>query len=45
MSPVLVAQAWNRYGGGLKGLMTWSVNWDGSKNWTLGNNVEALQGR
>ncbi|NJP82843.1 chitinase, partial [Streptomyces sp. AA8] len=31
MSPGLVAQAWNTYGGGLKGLMTWSLNWDGSK--------------
>ncbi|MFD3442844.1 chitinase [Streptomyces sp. NPDC058685] len=45
MAPNLVAQAWNTYGGGLKGLMTWSVNWDGSKNWTFGNNVKALQGR
>jgi hypothetical protein len=25
--------------------MTWSINWDGSKNWTFGNNVKALQGR
>ncbi|MFE6132402.1 chitinase [Streptomyces sp. NPDC056437] len=45
MAPNLVAQAWNTYGGGLKGLMTWSVNWDGSKNWTFGNNVKALQRR
>ncbi|UJW35770.1 chitinase [Saccharothrix sp. AJ9571] len=45
MSTGLVAQAWNAYSGGLKGLMTWSVNWDGSKNWTFGNNVKALQGR
>lgn len=45
MAPALVAQAWNRYGGALKGLMTWSVNWDGSKNWTFGNNVKSLQGR
>ncbi|MFC5148319.1 chitinase [Streptomyces aureoversilis] len=45
MSPGLVAQAWNTYGGGLKGLMTWSLNWDGSKGWTFGNNVKALQGR
>ncbi|MFE9120299.1 chitinase [Streptomyces sp. NPDC007172] len=40
-----VAQAWNTYGGALKGLMTWSLNWDGSKNWTFGNNVKSLQGR
>lgn len=33
------------YGGGLKGLMTWSINWDGSKNWTFGDNVRSLQGR
>lgn len=45
MSPSLVAQAWNTYGSSLKGLMTWSANWDGSKNWTFGNNVKALQGR
>jgi chitinase len=25
--------------------MTWSINWDGSKNWTFGNNVKSLQGR
>ncbi|MEE1841442.1 MULTISPECIES: chitinase [unclassified Streptomyces] len=40
-----VAQAWNHYGNGLKGLMTWSLNWDGSKGWTFGDNVKALQGR
>ncbi|MET9359302.1 chitinase [Streptomyces sp. NPDC006632] len=40
-----VAQAWNGYGGRLKGLMTWSLNWDGAKNWTFGTNVKALQGR
>lgn len=40
-----VSQAWNRYGNGLKGLMTWSLNWDGSKGWTFGDNVKALQGR
>ncbi|MGW4055960.1 chitinase [Streptomyces sp. NPDC004779] len=45
MSPALVAQAWNHYGGKLKGLMTWSANWDGSKNWTFGDNVKRLQGR
>ncbi|MBD0743865.1 chitinase [Streptomyces sp. CBMA152] len=45
MSPDLVAQAWQHYGGALKGLMTWSINWDGSKGWTFGDNVKALQGR
>ncbi|MEF3116783.1 chitinase [Streptomyces chrestomyceticus] len=45
MSPGLVSQAWNTYRGGLKGLMTWSLNWDGSKAWSFGNNVKALQGR
>ncbi|WP_326654416.1 chitinase [Streptomyces sp. NBC_01750] len=45
MSPNLVSQAWNKYNNGLKGLMTWSINWDGSKGWTFGNNVKALQGR
>ncbi|MEU5435319.1 chitinase [Streptomyces sp. NPDC020719] len=45
MSPDLVSQAWQHYGGGLKGLMTWSINWDGSGGWTFGDNVKALQGR
>ncbi|MFD7233687.1 chitinase [Streptomyces syringium] len=45
MAPQLVAQAWNTYNNQLKGLMTWSLNWDGSKGWTFGNNVKALQGR
>lgn len=45
MAPNLVSQAWNHYGGKLKGLMTWSLNWDGSRNWTFGDNVKALQGR
>jgi len=45
MAPSLVTQAWNTYQGGLKGLMTWSINWDGSKAWTFGDNVKALQGR
>jgi chitinase len=45
MSPGLVGQAWNHFNGRLKGLMTWSVNWDGSKNWTFGDNVRGLQGR
>ncbi|MFG3709237.1 carbohydrate-binding protein [Micromonospora sp. NPDC047670] len=45
LAPAAVAQAWNTYQGGLKGLMTWSLNWDGSKGWTFGDNVRALQGR
>ncbi|MGW1776954.1 carbohydrate binding domain-containing protein [Streptomyces sp. NPDC002104] len=45
MTPSLVSQSWNAFGGSLKGLMTWSVNWDGSKGWTFGDNVKALQGR
>ncbi|GLF95402.1 chitinase [Streptomyces yaizuensis] len=45
MAPGLVAQAWNGYNNALKGLMTWSLNWDGSRNWTFGNNVRTLQGR
>lgn len=45
LAPNLVSQVWNKYGNGLKGLMTWSINWDGSKGWTFGDNVKALQGR
>jgi chitinase len=45
MSPSLVSQAWNSFNGQLKGLMTWSANWDGSRNWTFGDTVKALQGR
>ncbi|MEU9777434.1 chitinase [Streptomyces sp. NPDC047968] len=45
MAPASVARAWNHYGGALKGLMTWSANWDGSRGWTFGDNVKALQGR
>lgn len=45
MGPGLVGQSWNAFGGNLKGLMTWSINWDGSKNWTFGDNVKSLQGR
>jgi chitinase len=44
MDPSLVSQAWNSVPG-LKGLMTWSANWDGSRNWTFGDNVRRLQGR
>ncbi len=42
MTPSLVSQAYNTQ---LKGLMTWSINWDGSKGWTFGDNVRSLQGR
>ncbi|WP_283133232.1 glycosyl hydrolase family 18 protein [Rhizohabitans arisaemae] len=45
MPPPQVTQAWNSFSGQLKGLMTWSINWDGSRNWTFGNNVKAIQGR
>ena len=44
MTPSLVAQSWRSITG-LKGLMTWSINWDGSKNWTFGDKVKSLQGR
>jgi chitinase len=45
MAPATVAQCWNTYHGALKGLMTWSINWDGSRSWTFGDNVRSLQGR
>ncbi|MFD7594361.1 carbohydrate binding domain-containing protein [Kitasatospora sp. NPDC059812] len=45
MDPGLVGQSWNAFGGSLKGLMTWSLNWDGSKGWSFGDNVRSLQGR
>ncbi|CCB71305.1 chitinase [Streptantibioticus cattleyicolor] len=45
MTPDQVSQAYGGYNGRLKGLMDWSVNWDGSKGWTFGDNVKALQGR
>ncbi|GAA4239712.1 hypothetical protein GCM10022254_60960 [Actinomadura meridiana] len=45
MTPGLVSQAWNSFNGQLKGLMTWSMNWDGSKSWSFGDNVRRLQGR
>jgi len=25
--------------------MTWSINWDGSKSWSFGDNVKSLEGR
>ena len=39
-----VAQALDHYAGALKGLMTWSINWDGSKGWTFGDNAKAHLG-
>ncbi|WP_242908174.1 glycosyl hydrolase family 18 protein [Actinomadura terrae] len=45
MSPGLVSQAWKAFNGQLKGLMTWSFNWDGSKSFSFGDNVRSLQGR
>jgi chitinase len=45
MSPSLVSQAWSSVGGQTKGLMTWSINWDGSLGWTFGDNVKGLEGR
>jgi chitinase len=44
LTPALVAQAYNSVPG-IKGLMTWSINWDGSKGWTFGDNVKSLEGR
>jgi chitinase len=45
MTPSLVSQAWSSVGGQTKGLMTWSINWDGSLGWTFGDNVKGLEGR
>jgi chitinase len=45
MTPSLVSQAYSGVGGQIKGLMTWSINWDGSKGWTFGDNVKGLEGR
>ncbi|MFD0787372.1 chitinase, partial [Micromonospora azadirachtae] len=45
LRPASVAQVWNSHGGGLKVLMTWSLNWDGSRGWRFGDNVRTLQGR
>ncbi|GIF20687.1 chitinase [Actinoplanes tereljensis] len=44
MTPALVSQAYNGVSA-IKGVMTWSINWDGSKSWTFGDNVKSLQGR
>ena len=43
--PSSVSQAWSSVGGQIKGLMTWSINWDGSLGWTFGDNVKGLEGR
>ena len=45
LSPALVSQSWTSFNGQLKGLMTWSANWDGSRGWTFGDNVKSLQNR
>jgi chitinase len=45
MTPSLVSQSWNSVSGQVKGLMTWSINWDGSLGWTFGDNVTGLEGR
>ena len=34
MTPSLVSQAYSQVSS-VKGLMTWSINWDGSKGWTF----------
>lgn len=44
MTPDLVTEAWNSFDGELKGLMTWSINWDGSADWSFGDNVKSLIG-
>ncbi|GAA1035440.1 MULTISPECIES: chitinase [Amycolatopsis] len=44
MDPGSVSQAYQSVPG-LKGLMDWSINWDGSRGWTFGDNVKSLQGR
>lgn len=44
MTPAMVSQVLSHYNGALKGLMTWSMNWDGSLGWTFGNNVKGALG-
>lgn len=44
MSTDLVSQAWDHFNGALKGIMTWSINWDGSKGWTFGDNLKGKLG-
>lgn len=39
-----VSQVWSQFGGALKGMMTWSINWDGSKGWTFGENLKLQLG-
>jgi chitinase len=41
MSPSLVQQAVNQVPN-IKGLMTWSINWDGSKGWTFANGAKGV---
>ena len=36
MSPADVSSAYSQVSS-IKGLMTWSINWDGSKGWTFLN--------
>ncbi|MGW0734993.1 chitinase [Streptomyces sp. NPDC002851] len=44
MTPAQVAESWRHFGGALKGLMTWSINWDGSKGWTFGDSFPGRSG-
>jgi chitinase len=44
MAPSLVSEALDHYAGALRGLMTWSINWDGSKGWTFGDTVKSKLG-
>ncbi|KAH7309111.1 chitinase 18-15 [Stachybotrys elegans] len=44
LSTSLVGQILDHYNGALKGLMTWSINWDGSRGWTFGDNVKGRLG-
>lgn len=39
-----VSQVWSQFGGALKGIMTWSINWDGSMGWTFGDNLKSQLG-
>lgn len=44
MAPSDVQSVWDHYGGKLKGIMTWSINWDGSKGWTFGDSLKGRMG-
>lgn len=44
LSPDVVGEILDHYDGKLKGLMTWSINWDGSKDWTFGDNAKSHLG-